>query len=90
MPLFDGVINTITVMFGFIWQQPLPVTLRQLRIVQVALVVNSQYLLWVIVGMLHTLDPVQAAMAYATIAVTLVGSIWKCIDSFNKGTVKDE
>ena len=86
----DAVTKNLTVVFGFIWQQPLPVTLRQLRIVQVVLIVNSQWLLWVIVGMLHTLDPVQAAMAYATIAVTLVGSIWKCIDSFNKGTVKDE
>jgi len=90
MRLSDEVTKTLTVMFGFIWQQPLPVTLRQLRIIQVGLIINSQYLLWVIVGMLHTLDPVQAAMAYATIAVTLVGSIWKCIDSFNKGTVKDE
>jgi hypothetical protein len=90
MQSFDAVTKNLTVVFGFIWQQPLPVTLRQLRIVQVALIVNSQWLLWVIVGMLHTLDPVQAAMAYATIAVTLVGSIWKCIDSFNKGTVKDE
>jgi hypothetical protein len=90
MRSLDETIKVLTVVFGFMWQQPLPVTLRQLRIIQVALIVNSQYLLWVIVGMLHSLDPVQAAMAYATIAVTLVGSIWKCIDSFNKGTVKDE
>ena len=61
-----------------------------MRILPVTLLLNSQLLLWVIVDKLSTLDPVQSAMAYGTIAVTLIASIWKGYDSLLKPHRKDE
>lgn len=86
MQLFAVIDN----MFGFIWKQPIHATLRQMRIVQIALILNSQYLLWAVVDRLKTLDPVQAAMAYATIAAALITQIWAAVGTINKATSKDE
>lgn len=77
-------------MFGFIIEQPIHVTLRHMRILPVGLLVNSQLLLWFIVDKLSTLDPVQSAMAYGTIAVSLIASIWKGFDSLLKPHCKDD
>lgn len=76
--------------FGFMWQQPLHVTLRQMRIVPVGLIISSQLLLWEIVRTLKLLDPTQAAMAFATIAAALIAAIWKGVDSLHRANVKDE
>jgi hypothetical protein len=75
--------------FGFMWQQPLHVTLRQMRIVQIALVISSQALLWRIVDNLKALDATQAAMAYGAIAAALIVQIWQSINGMHKGNVKD-
>lgn len=83
-------LKIISAMFGFIITQPVHVSLRQMRLVSVALITSSQILLWEIVDSLKTLDPTQAAMAYGTIAVTLIAAIWKGIDSLNQGNVKDD
>lgn len=77
-------------MFGFIVEQPIHKSLRQMRVLTVCMLVNSQVLLWVIVGKLEKLDPVQAAMAYSAIALTLITSIWKGIDNLSKSHKEDE
>jgi len=77
-------------MFGFIFSQPIHVTLRQMRIVQVMLIFSSQALLWKIVDELKLLDPTQAAMAFGAIAAALIAAIWKGIDSLHKGNTKDD
>ena len=77
-------------MFGFIITQPIHISLRQMRLLPVMLIVSSQWLLWGIVNKLDSLDPQQAAMAYGTIAVTLITAIWKGMDSLFKKHEKDE
>lgn len=77
-------------MFGFIFSQPIHVTLRQMRIAQVMLIFSSQALLWKIVDELKLLDPTQAAMAFGAIAAALIAAIWKGVDSLHKGNIKDD
>lgn len=77
-------------MFGFIFSQPIHVTLRQMRIAQVLLIFSSQALLWKIVDELKLLDPAQAAMAFGAIAAALIAAIWKGVDSLHKGNIKDD
>jgi len=76
--------------FGFIWTQPLHVTLRQMRIVPVGLIISSQLLLWEIVRTLKLLDPSQAAMAFGAIAAALIAAIWKGVDSLHRSNIKDD
>ena len=77
-------------MFGFIVEEPIHVSLRRMRLLTVGMLINSQLLLWVIVQKLSFLDPVQAAMAYSAIALTLITSIWKGIDNLSNAHKKDE
>lgn len=77
-------------MFGFIFSQPIHVTLRQMRIAQVLLIFSSQALLWKIVDELKLLDPTQAAMAFGAIAAALIAAIWKGVDSLHRGNIKDD
>ncbi len=77
-------------MFGFIIRQPIHVTLRQMRIIQVALIVSSQMLLWRIVDALKVLDPSQAAMAFGAIAAALIAQIWSAVNSMHKANLKDD
>lgn len=77
-------------MFGFIWQQPIHVTLRQMRIVPVGLIISSQLLLWEIVRSLKVLDATQAAMAFGAIAAALIAAIWKSVDSLHRSNLKDD
>lgn len=74
---------------GFIVKQPLHVTLRQMRVVQIALIVSSQILLYRIDDNMKELDPTQAAIAYGVLAAALVTQIWTSISSIHKGTGKD-
>lgn len=75
---------------GFIVKQPLHVTLRQMRVVQIGLIVSSQILLYRIVDNMKELDPTQAAIAYGVLAAALVTQIWTSISSIHKGTGKDD
>lgn len=76
--------------FGFIWTQPLHVTLRQLRVVQIGLIISSQLLLWRIVDALKVLDPSQAAMAFGAIAAALIAQIWTSVAGMHKGNISDD
>lgn len=75
---------------GFIVKQPLHVTLRQMRVVQIGLIASSQILLYRIVDNMKELDPTQAAIAYGVLAAALVTQIWTSISSIHKGTGKDD
>lgn len=60
-----------------------------MRFIQVGLIVNSQWLLWVIVGMIKELDKEQAAMALGAIAAALIAQIWAAVNSIHKSNEKD-
>ena len=77
-------------MFGFIWQQPIHVTLRQMRIVQIALVISSQILLYRIVDNMKYLDESQAAIAYGVLAAAIVTQIWQSVAGMHKANSKDD
>lgn len=76
--------------FSFMWTQPLHVTLRQLRVVQIGLIISSQLLLWRIVDALKVLDPSQAAMAFGAIAAALIAQIWTSVAGMHKGNISDD
>jgi len=76
--------------FGFMWTQPLHVTLRQMRIVQIALIISSQILLYRIVDNMKALDPTQAAIAYGVLAAALVTQIWTSVSGMHKGNTRDD
>jgi hypothetical protein len=76
--------------FGFMWQQPLHVTLRQMRIVPVGLIISSQLLLWEVVRSLKILDPAQAAMAYSAIGLALITAIWQGLKHITDKAEKDD
>lgn len=82
--------EAINNVFGFMLRQPLHVTLRQMRIVPVALIFSSQALLWEIVRTLKLLDPTQSAMAFGAIAAALIAAIWKGVDSLHRSNLKDD
>lgn len=81
--------NFISKMIGFIWRQPIHLSLRQMRIVPLGLIISSQMLVWEIVAHMKNLQGEEAAMAYGTIAVTLITAIWKGIDSLHKPNQPD-
>lgn len=85
MQLKDAVTN----MFGFIWSQPIHQTLRQMRLIQVGLIVSSQWLLWDIVAMIQGLDPTQAAVALGAVAAALIAQIWASVSSIHKSNHSD-
>lgn len=86
MRLKDALIN----MFGFIWTQPIDMTLRRLRLLQVGLILSSQFMLWDIVNRLGAFEGEHAVMAYVTIASALITQIWAAIGSIHKPIGKDE
>lgn len=77
-------------MLGFIIKQPIHVTLRQMRVVQIALIISSQILLYRIVDNMKTLDPTQAAIAYGVLAAALVTQIWTSVSGMHKGNIRDD
>jgi len=76
--------------FSFMWTQPLHVTLRQMRIVQIALVISSQILLYRIVDNMKYLDESQAAIAYGVLAAAIVTQIWQSVAGMHKANSKDD
>jgi len=82
--------DALKAMFSFIWQQPIHITLRQLRIVQIGLIISSQLLLWRIVDALKVLDPSQAAMAFGVISAALIAQIWASVAGMHKGNISDD
>lgn len=77
-------------MFGFIFNQPVHITLRQMRLVQVFVIINSQMLLWYICNIMLLLDSTQAAIGLSAVMLAEVAAIWKCVDSLRLNNMKDE
>lgn len=77
-------------MFGFIFSQPIHVTLRQMRFITVGVIINSQMLLWYICDIMLQLDSTQAAIGLSAAMLAEVAAIWKCVDSFSSAIKKDE
>lgn len=84
-----SVAEAIKNMFGFIVEQPIHKTLRDMRVVHVCLLASSQWTLLRIVDAMQTLDPAQAAMAYGAIAAALITAIWKGLDGLHKSNERD-
>lgn len=86
----NQLITVLNNMFGFIFAQPIHISLRQMRILQVGILLNSQALLWYIAISISKLgDPAAAIAAYSAIALTLIPMIWKGIESLHQTTQKD-
>jgi hypothetical protein len=77
-------------MFGFIWTQPIYITLRKMRLVPVSMLANAVALLWYIAIQLKTLDPIQAAIAYGAIAAALIPTIVVGLNSLLKANDKED
>jgi len=69
-------------MLGFLITQPLHVSLRQMRLIQVFVILNSQALVWHICDIMMTLDATQAAMGLSAVLLAEIAAIWKCVDRF--------
>ena len=75
--------------FGYIVEQPLHVTLRQMRLIHIFALYSADKLLWKLVSILEGLDPVAAATATGAIAAALIAAIWRGLDGLNGGVKKD-
>jgi hypothetical protein len=75
--------------FGFIWQQPIYLTLRSMCFIQVGLVINSQLLLWEVAGMLKEMGQIEAAAALGGIAAALIGQNFAAVTSISKSGKQD-
>lgn len=81
--------NAVNKMFGYIFEQPLHVTLRQMRLIHIFALYSADRLLWALVGMLADFDPVAAATATGAIAAALIAAIWRGLDGLNNTVKKD-
>ena len=81
--------TTINKMFGFIFEQPLHITLRQMRIVHIFALYSADRLVWDLVGLLKGLDKTAAATATGAIAAALIAAIWRGLDGLNNPVNKD-
>jgi hypothetical protein len=77
-------------MFGFVFEQPIHLTLRQMRFIPLALLYCCIDMMYIIIDNLDKLDPMQAAIAYAAIAMALISVIVKGFDSFIKRHERDD
>lgn len=79
----------INKVFGFMLEQPLHVTLRQMRFIHIFALYSADKLLWELVTTLKALDPVAAATATGAIAAALIAAIWRGLDGLNNTVSKD-
>lgn len=78
-------------MFGFIWMQPIHASLRDMRIVQLALIISGQYMLFKILDQISAIDdPTTQIGAYASISIAQLTQMWACISSLQKPNKRDE
>lgn len=75
---------------GFLVSQPLHVSLRQMRLIQVFVILNSQALVWYICDIMIKLDSTQAAIGLSAVLLAEIAAIWKCVDSFRLSVVLDQ
>ena len=76
--------------FGFIFSQPLHITIRQLRLFQLGAMIFSFYLLWDLMEWyMANADLSQGDAAFLAFAGALIGAIWKAISSMNETVDRD-
>jgi len=75
--------------FGFMFKQPLHITLRQMRFIHIFALYSADKLLWNLTATLKDLDPVAAATATGAIAAALIAAIWRGLDGLNNTVKKD-
>lgn len=71
-------------MFGFIWNQPIHITLRQMRFVSVSLIlvsVDIMYRLLAVIESSKALDSVEGLSAMGVLALGLFTALWKAVDN---------
>ena len=76
-------------MFGFIVEQPIHVSLRQMRIVHLYALYESFRVLWHLLDMLDGFESIAAATATGAIAAALIAAIWRGLDGLNNTVSKD-
>lgn len=80
-------------MFGFIFNQPIHVTLRQMRIATIAILVVSIDIMYRLVAILEAggeLSPAQTMGAVATLAGAVFAAIWRGISNLSEAHKKDD
>lgn len=80
-------------MFGFIFQQPIHKTLRQMRIATILLLVASVDIMYRLVAILEKggeLSPAQTMGAVATLAAAVFAAIWKGISNLAEAHKNDD
>lgn len=80
-------------MFGFIFQQPIHKTLRQMRIATILLLVASVDIMYRLVAILEKggeLSPAQTMGAVATLAAAVFAAIWKGISNLAEAHKDDD
>lgn len=82
-------LQVLTNMFGFIWQQPIDVTLSRMKLLHVGLIVSSQIMIYRIIDRLGTFEGEHAVMAYVTIAGALITQIWAAVATLHKSNGQD-
>ncbi len=80
-------------MFGFIFQQPIHKTLRQMRIATILLLFASVDIMYRLVAILEKggeLSPAQTMGAVATLAAAVFAAIWKGISNLAEAHKEDD
>lgn len=80
-------------MFGFVFQQPIHKTLRQMRIATILLLVVSVDIMYRLVAILEKggeLSPAQTMGAVATLAAAVFAAIWKGISNLAEAHKDDD
>lgn len=75
-------------MFGFMWRQPIDVTLSRMKLLHVGLIVSSQIMIYRIIDRLGTFEGEHAIMAYVTISGALITQIWAAVATLHRSADK--
>ena len=80
-------------MFGFIFEQPIHKTLRQMRLATVGMLFVSVDIMYRLVGILEKggeLSPAQTMGAVATLAAAVFAAIWRSIANLSESHKEDD
>lgn len=80
-------------MFGFVFQQPIHKTLRQMRIATILLLIISVDIMYRLVAILEKggeLSPTQTMGAVGTLAAAVFAAIWKGISNLAEAHKDDD
>lgn len=80
-------------MLGFIFEQPLHKTLRQMRIATIIILFVSVDIMYRLISILEKaeeLSPTQTVGAVTTLAAAVFAAIWKGINNLSEAHKKDD